>query len=72
MLDHISAPQPIRPIGDEAALHQIEVRGRRRPLTASVVSVASDAGPAGDPQQPRDPLAPDVHPRAQAQLRMHP
>jgi hypothetical protein len=72
MFCHVSAPQPVRSVGDKPALHQILVRGRCRPMAALTVGVPADPGRPDDPQQPRHPLTPHPHLHAKAQFGMHP
>jgi len=70
VLSDVGAPQPLRGVGDEVALHQIVVHGRVRAAPAGLARSA-DAAQAGLAHQPGHALAGDRQAQAEAQLGVH-
>jgi hypothetical protein len=71
VLGDVGDPQPVRGVGDEPALHQVGVHGRRRAGPVPFAPV-TDPGQARAAHQPGDPLAPARQPQAEPELGVHP
>jgi hypothetical protein len=70
VLGDVGAPQPVRPIGDELALHQVlmdRLSGSVPPLVA-----VGDPAPPDHPQQPRHALPADLDAQSESELGVHP
>ena len=70
VLGDVGEPHPVRLLGAEPSLHQIDM-SRRRWLPATAFALVADALQTGQPHQSGDAFAADPHPEAETQLGMN-